>query len=247
MVDKAVELGIEVLAITDHNNVDGIATFRSASHNRPVHIFPGFELSSSEGVHLLCLYPPDTSDDQLGRYLGEFGIRDTSPSPGLATKTLSGILEAVHSQGGIAIAAHATNDGGLFKVLPGQARIRAWQDENLLAIQIPGPIEDLRPDILPIVKNQNTAYHRAHAPEDGLAIAVVNAKDIKEPQELDHRSATCWIKMQEVTIDGLRQAFLDPGSRVRLNPKEGEFEPDEHMEIVNVGWEGGFLDGVTVH
>ncbi len=247
IVDKAVELGIEVLAITDHNNVDGVATFRSASHNRPVHIFPGFELSSSEGVHLLCLYPLDTSDDQLGRYLGEFGIRDTSPSPGLATKTLLGILEAVHSQGGIAIAAHATNDGGLFKVLPCQARIRAWQDENLLAIQIPGPIEDLRPDILPIVKNQNTAYHRAHAPEDGLAIAVVNAKDVTEPQELDHRSATCWIKMQDVTIDGLRQAFLDPGSRVRLNPKEGKFEPDEHMEIVNVGWEGGFLDGVTVH
>lgn len=247
IVDKAVKLGIEVLAITDHNNVDGVATFRSASRNRPVHIFPGFELSSSESVHLLCLYPPDTSDGQLSRYLGEFGIRDTSPSSGLATKTLAEILEAVHSQGGIAIAAHATNASGLFKALSGQARMRAWQDENLLAIQIPGPIEDLRPDILPIVKNQNTAYHRSHAPEDGLAIAVVNAKDVTEPQELDHRSATCWIKMQEVTIDGLRQAFLDPGSRVRLNPKEGEFEPDEHMEIVNVGWEGGFLDGVTVH
>ena len=247
IVDKAVELGIEVLAITDHNNVDGVATFRSVSQNRPVHIFPGFELSSSEGVHLLCLYPPDTSDDQLGRYLGEFGIRDTSPSPGLAAKTLAEILATVHSQGGIAIAAHATNDGGLFKVLSGQTRIRAWQDENLLAIQIPGPIEDLRQDIRPIVKNQNTTYHRSHAPEDGLAIAVVNAKDVTEPQELDHRSATCWIKMQEVTIDGLRQAFLDPGSRVRLNPKKGKFEPDEHMEIVTVGWEGGFLDGVTVH
>ena len=247
IVDKAVELGIEVLAITDHNNVDGVAAFRSASLHRPVHIFPGFELSSSEGVHLLCLYPPDTGDDQLGRYLGEFGIRDTSPSTQLATKTFAEILEAVHSQGGIAIAAHVTNDSGLLKVLSGQARIRAWQDENLLAAQIPGLIEDLPQDVHPIVKNRNAEHRRTHAPEDGLAIAVVNAKDIVTPGQLDAPSATCWIKMQEVSIDGLRQAFLDPGSRIRLNPKEGKFAPDEHMEIVTVGWEGGFLDGVTVH
>ena len=247
IVDKAVEMGIEVLAITDHNNVDGIATFRSASLNRPVHIFPGFEVSSSEGVHLLCLYPPDADDDQLGRYLGELGIRDTSPSTELATKTFAEILEAVDSQGGIAIAAHVTNAGGLFKVLSGQPRIRAWRDKNFLAIQIPGVVEDLPQEIRQIVENRNVDYRRAHAPENGIALAVVNAKDIVKPEHLDVSSATCWIKMQDVTIDGLRQAFLDPGSRVRLNPKEGRFEPDEHMEIVTVGWEGGFLDGVAVH
>lgn len=247
IVDKAVEMGIEVLAITDHNNVDGVAAFRSASQNRPVYIFPGFELSSSEGAHVLCIYPPDTGDDQLGRYLGELGILDTSPSTNLADKTLVDVLEIVHSQGGITVAAHVTNDGGLFKVLSGQARIRAWQDKNLLAIQIPGLIEDLPQDVRPIVQNQNPQYRRPHAPGDGLAVAVVNAKDIVKPEQLDAPSGTCWIKMQEVTIDGLRQAFLDPGSRIRLNPKKGQFQPDEHMEIVTVGWEGGFLDGVTVH
>ena len=247
IVDKAVEVGIEVLAITDHNSVDSVAAFRSASRSRPIHIFPGFELSSSEGVHLLCLYPPDTGDDQLGRYLGEFGIRVTRPSTQPATKTFAEILEAIQSQGGIAIAAHVTNDRGLFRVLSGQPRIRAWQDENLLAVQIPGLIEDLPQDVHPIVNNQNPEYRRTNAPEDGLAIAVVNAKDIVEPGQLDIPSATCWIKMQEVSIDGLRQAFLDPGSRIRLNPREGRFAPDEHMEIVTVGWKGGFLDGVTVH
>ena len=127
IVDKAVQAGIEVLAITDHNSVDGVAAFRAASRNRPIHMFPGFELSSSEGVHLLCLYPPDTGDDQLGRYLGEFGIRETTPSSEPAAKAFAEILAAVDSQGGVAIAAHVTNDGGLFKVLPGQPRIRAWR------------------------------------------------------------------------------------------------------------------------
>ena len=247
IVDKAVDLGVEVLAIADHNSVSAVAAFRSAACNRGVRIFPGFELSSSEGVYVLCLYPPDTELDRLERYLGEFGIHDTDPSSDLANKTFAGVLDVVHSQGGISIAAHVTGNGGLFKVLLGQARIRAWRHENLLAVQIPGAVDDLPPDIRQIVKNNNADYRRTHAPEHGVAIAAVNAKDIVEVEQLDDRSATCWIKMQEVTIDGLRQAFLDPGSRIRLNPRKGEFQPDEHMEIVTVAWEGGFLDGVTMH
>ncbi|MEK7756208.1 MAG: AAA family ATPase, partial [Planctomycetota bacterium] len=43
------------------------------------------------------------------------------------------------------------------------------------------------------------------------------------------------------------QAFLDPGSRIRLNPKEGKIEPEEHAELVALAWEGGFLDGAAVH
>ncbi|MDE0478135.1 MAG: phosphoesterase [Gammaproteobacteria bacterium] len=243
IVGKAVELGIEVLAITDHNNVDGIAAFRSASRNRPVHIFPGFEISSSEGVHLLCIYPPDTADDKLDRYLGEFGIRDTSPSAALATRSFSEILVAVNSQGGIAIAAHVTNNGGLLRVLSGQPRMRAWLDENLLAVQIPGVVEELPQDIRLIIENRNPDYRRPHA----SAIAAVNAKDVVNFEQLEIPSATCWIKMQEVSIDGLRQAFLDPGSRIRLNSEDEIYAPDEHAEIVEIGWEGGFLDGVNFH
>lgn len=247
IVEKAVEAGIEVLAITDHNSVESVAAFRSASIDRPVTVFPGFEVSSSEGVHLLCLYPPNTDDDQLGRYLGELGIRGTGPSTDPATKTFAEMLADVDSQGGISIAAHATNDGGLFKVLEGRPRIRAWQDKNLLAIQIPGSVEDLPQNFRQFAENRNPNYRRVHALEDGIAIAAVNAKDVVKPEDLEIPSATCWIKMQDVSIDGLRQAFLDPGSRVRLNPKAGKFAPDKHLEIVTVGWEGGFLDGVTVH
>ena len=53
IVDKAVAVGIEVLAVTNHNSVTALAAFRSAARKRGVRIFPGFELSSSEGVHVL--------------------------------------------------------------------------------------------------------------------------------------------------------------------------------------------------
>ena len=246
IVDQAEKLGIEVLAITDHNSVRSVPTFRSAARNRPVRIFPGFELSSSEGAHVLCIYPPETELDRLERYLGQFGLHETTPTSDSADKTFAQVLDLVRGQGGISIAAHTTNNKGLFKVLQGQARIRAWQDDNLLAAQIPGNIEGLPQDIRQIIENRNPDYRRRHASEPRLAIAAVNAKDIVKPEDLRDRAATCWIKMDAVSVDGLRQAFLDPGSRVRLNAEDGEFQADEHMELVSLGWEGGFLDGVTL-
>lgn len=65
--------------------------------------------------------------------LGEFGIRDTTSTAQLSSKTLQDLLQSVRDHVGIAIAAHATSEcGGFLKVLAGQARINAWQDKNLL-------------------------------------------------------------------------------------------------------------------
>jgi len=247
IVQKAKEIGVTVLAITDHNHVGGVGAFRGGAEGTGIHIFPGFELSSSEGIHVLCIYAPDAADERLARYLGEFGITDTNPSAALAKMTFVEVLDKVREQGGVAIAAHATNDNGLLKVLSGQPRIQAWRSKDLLAIQIPGPVADLPQDFRQIIENSNPDYMREHAAEDRLAIAVVNAKDISKPEDLDDRSATCWIKMSEVSVEGLRQAFLDPGSRIRLNPKEGKLEPEEHAELVTIAWEGGFLDGAAIH
>ncbi len=247
IVEKAASLGISVLAITDHNDVSGVPAFRAASQGRGVHVFPGFELSSSEGIHVLCIYPPDTAENQLGRFLGEFGIRRPGPSSELANETFIEVLAKVREQGGVTIAAHVTSDGGLFTKLDGQPRVKAWLSEDLLAIQIPGPVEDLPHDVRQTVENKNPDYRRAHPAEERLAIAAVNAKDIVEADDLEDGAATCWIKMSEVSIEGLRQAFLDPGSRIRLNPKEGNLEPEEHAELVSLAWDGGFLDGAAVH
>jgi hypothetical protein len=246
IVDKAVELGISVLAITDHNDVSGVPAFRAAAQGHGVHIFPGFELSSCEGVHVLCIYPIETTQDQLGRFLGEFGIRDTNPSSDPASMTFVDLLAKVREQGGVTVAAHVTGDKGLFQILNGQPCIRAWRDKNLLAIQIPGPVADLPQNVRPIVENTNPYYRREHPAEERLALAVVNAKDVVQPADLDDRAATCWIKMSEVSIEGLRQAFLDPGSRIRLNPRQGRLEPEEHAELLSLAWLGGFLDGAVV-
>lgn len=246
IVAKATELGVSVLAITNHNNVSGAAAFQAAAADSDITIFPGFELSSSEGIHVLCIYPPEIDADQLERFLGEFGILETSPSSELSTKPFKEVLAMVREQGGITIAAHVTNDKGLFKVLSGQPRINAWCSNDLLAIQIPGRVEDLPRDIGQVVKNKDPSYQRTHPVAERLAVAVVNAKDVAAATDLENPSATCQIKMSEVSIEGLRQAFLDPVSRIRLNSQEGEPEVEEHAELLALAWEGGFLDGATI-
>ena len=230
-----------MLAVTDHNSVSEIDAIRAVACEHDILLFPGFELTTTEGIHVLCLFGPDMSTRNLDRLLGEYGIRDTSLSSDPCDKPFSALLETVRHQGGIAIAAHATTNGGLFKALKGKARIKLWKDENLHAIQIPGSVNDLPQDVREIVKNRNPDYAREHAPEPDLAMAVVNAKDVTSPDGLEHPAATCWVKMSELSIEGLRQAFLDPGSRIRLAAPE----PDEHTELVGMSWEGGFLAGVS--
>ena len=246
IVSKADELDVSVLAITNHNDVSGISDFQAATAGRGITVFPGFELTSSEGIHVLCIYPPDTEEDRLQRFLGEFGIRETGSSSAPADKSFAEILAAVPNQGGVAVAAHVTTDNGLFEALQGQAKIKAWRSPDLLAIQIPGTVEQLHPAPRSIVRNEDPNYRRSHAVGQRLAVAAINAHDVTEPGDLDQPSATCFIKMSRVSIEGLRQAFLDPDSRIRLSPEAGDLGTEEHAVLRHVSWDSGFLDGVRM-
>ena len=53
IVQKAVEMEISALAITNHNDASEVGDFREAAAGTSVSIFGGFELTSSEGVHIL--------------------------------------------------------------------------------------------------------------------------------------------------------------------------------------------------
>ena len=115
-------------------------SIRTEAGKRGIHVFPGFELTSKEGIHVLCLYPPAASSEQLGRFLGEFGVHDVASSSDPCEKSFSDLLACVRRQGGVSIAAHVTSANGLLKTLQGKSRIRAWRDENLHAVQIPGAV-----------------------------------------------------------------------------------------------------------
>lgn len=243
LLDRCVELEVEVIAVTDHNHAGSIALFREEAKTRGITVFPGFEAASSEGVHVLCLYSPGATDAELQRYLGQLDITTTEPSTSLSKKSFSDLLKCVREQGGLTVAAHITHEKGLLHTLHGQARINAWRDPNLVCVQIPGSIDEAPDDKRPILKNQNADYKRETSPDATSALAIVNAGDVAKPEDLDQPASTCWVKMTEPSLEGLRQAFLDPVSRIRL---ASDPEPVPHAEFVAMAWQGGFLDGRAV-
>ncbi|MEW6096737.1 MAG: TrlF family AAA-like ATPase [bacterium] len=239
VIDKCQELGIKVMAIIDHNHVGGIDAIREKAAPLGITVFPGFEVASSEGVHLLCIFNPDKEIRILERYLGDLGIHTPSPLIKNSSESFSEILQKVQNEwDGICVEAHITNDGGLLQMLKGEARINAWCDPNLYAVQIPGSISDLELAAQQIILDKDINYKR------GRRIAVINASDVGMPEDVESPQASTYIKMSRPTIEGLKQAFLDPDSRIRLLSEEGH---PEHTEMVALAWEGGFLDGQAIH
>jgi len=239
LIEKCQELGIKVITITDHNHVGGIDAIRKKAEPSGITVFPGFEIASSEGVHLLCIFDTDKEASVLESYLGGLGIHTPGPSAKNSSEPYSEILRKVQEKwDGVCVAAHITSNGGLLRMLKGESRINAWRDPNLYAVQIPGSISDLEYEDSQIVLNKDINYKRDRR------VAVVNASDIGRPEDLEFLQASTYMKMSQPSIEGLRQAFLDPDSRIRLLSEE---EPPEHTEMVALTWEGGFLDGAAIH
>jgi hypothetical protein len=82
VVKECFKLGIEVIAVTDHYRVKSSAGLIDLAREAGIHVFPGFEAVTKDGVHLLCLFDPGTSLDTLERILGDCGIhKDHRGSP----------------------------------------------------------------------------------------------------------------------------------------------------------------------
>jgi len=56
IIQEALDLGINLLAITDHNATANITAMMQAASGTGIHILPGMELQTHEEVHVLCLF-----------------------------------------------------------------------------------------------------------------------------------------------------------------------------------------------
>lgn len=238
-VKELLEQGIEVIAITDHYRVQTAEGLAQAARESGIHVFPGFEAVSKDGVHLLCLFDPNREFRELDRILGDCGIhRDEAESPTGKYDTTEFLKTAANTWGAVCVAAHVASEGGLLNKLSGQTGINTWRCPDLSACALPGPVCDAPSRIRQILENKNADYRRERL------VTVINAQDISCPEDVIKPGASCWIKMSEVSVEGLRQAFLDPTSRIRLatDPK-----PEDHEEFLTLSWQGGFLDGASLH
>ncbi|MCE7988223.1 MAG: transcriptional regulator [Caldilinea sp. CFX5] len=139
---KVVEKELDIVAITDHNTVGGIAAIQreiewltrlerdnrltDEERNRlqswrtfadKVLVLPGFEFTATFGFHILGIFPPDTPVRQLEHILLSLKVPPDkldigSTETGAGTDVLTA-YKVIREAGGIAIAAHANSTHGV--------------------------------------------------------------------------------------------------------------------------------------
>lgn len=234
MVAALQAAGVEVIAITDHYRVKSSLTLWDAATSAGIVVLPGFEAVTKDGVHFLCLFDPSKKASAIERAIGACGVHGDGIGAVGDLDSLE-LLAKGKDWSAVFVAAHVSAAGGLLSTLRGASRAAVWRHELLLACSLPGPVSDAPEGHRKILRNKEAEYGRSRP------VAVLNAQDVSSPADVSKAGSSCWIKVSEITAQGLRQAFLDPESRVRLG---SEAVPDPHTELLAVAWEGGFLDGV---
>jgi PHP family Zn ribbon phosphoesterase len=56
IVERATELGLDLIAVTDHNSAENGEAVLNAASGTGLVVWPGMEVQSREDVHLLCLF-----------------------------------------------------------------------------------------------------------------------------------------------------------------------------------------------
>ena len=108
-----------------------IDELRSAAHGLGLFLLPGFEVESKEGIHVLCLFDPDTPVTHLEESLVRLGLtqqrRDGQRLQLRTDPDFAGVLSLIQEEcGGVCIAAHIESDKGLLCAVREGARVDYW-------------------------------------------------------------------------------------------------------------------------
>lgn len=231
IVNASIAAGLDAIAVTDHNDYRYVDLVKQAASETDLVVFPGVEISTRDG-HLLAVLDPSKSGDDIHTLLIACGLRNEHEYGEQTTVCMFGIEEVakkVVECDGLAIAAHIDNPKGfLTTVGVGEARKRISVDKAIMALEL---VDGTKKDDW----QDGKIYPKARA--------CVQGSDSHSLDSIGKRST--WIRVAEINLAGLRQAFNDPKARVRFAE---EYDPNisrsfiERLEISQ-----GFLGGQTIY
>ncbi|WP_369832178.1 hypothetical protein [Blastococcus sp. TF02-8] len=217
----AAAVGLEVLVLADHNSVDWVDTMLAAGQRHGIVVFPGLEITTatgSDGAHLILFMGPERSAEDLRPLLYSacgFGpdhppfnpSRAGEPAP--APNTVPQILDKLPDDV-LAIAPHAFGENGLVRqdTVTSQLRWKALHHDRLGAIDIGDGAEHQQADTW---RGRFTRRELTDFP-CLPRLPFVWTSDAYRLEDLGSRYT--WIRMQEPSLEGMRQAFLDHEARI---------------------------------
>ena len=225
---------VDCVAVTDHNSGAWIDKLKAALANmeseeapgyRPLHLFPGVELSVNGGFHLLAIFRPDATCSEIDTLLGAVDYDGTKgKSDGVTTRSAVEVVEAVLDAGGIPIPAHADQQKGLLRLKksnggwsteidPNTVK-QVLESEGILAMETIDP-GCAKPGIYQHRKLEWTEVlgSDSHHPDDGTRNRFPG-------------SHSTWVKMASPpSLEGLGLALLDGREFSIRRSDEGPFDP----------------------
>jgi PHP family Zn ribbon phosphoesterase len=154
IVEKAASLGINIIAICDHNSAENVSVTRDLALKKGIQVVAGMEINSSEEVHILGLFgniedackmqeviydnlqPGENDEDTFGmqvvvneidEVLG-FNKRLLIGATGLSVDS---VVDLIHRFNGLAVASHIDREGygiiGQLGFIPQELRFDALE------------------------------------------------------------------------------------------------------------------------
>ncbi len=217
---KAVrDAGLDAVAITDHNTAAGIAELKEAAaglEDAPV-LFPGVEVTASDGIHLLLLMDPSCGhqhiDDLLTRV--EIPVEQRGCQKARSPVGVEQILKRCGDDA-LIVGAHVNGPNGLLE-LEGQQRLAVLRNRNLAAVEVnpDSEIDESRLD------GNLTGVRRK--------LSRAWSSDAHSPATLGRRFT--WVKMTRPDLEGLRLALLDGPDSLEPADRETPGNPNAHAAL----------------
>ncbi len=250
-IQKAVDEGLQCIAITDHNTGKNIDSIKKAAKGKEITIFPGVEVTCTDAkIHILFIFDIDKTTQDIEDFLlqklnlnrEKFGESDAH-----VDKTVKDILKTIKESEAIAIPAHIDEYSGL-SLVANEVKKEMFGNELVSAVQIVHKelldndfTKDDKDKLLRILKDyyQDNAIDEEKIKEwskcSPYIKKIANLTFSDNPNK-EHSSKHglwgigkqySWIKMKNnPNLASLRQAFFVPALRVKniFNSEECPYE-----------------------
>ncbi len=248
IVDTAIEQGLSIISITDHNEDRNSNRAIKYSQGKKILVIPGIEISTLQG-HLLVYFE---KYDDLKNFRGKLTISDNKET---CAQGIVECLSLAKQYNGIGVLAHIELDSGFEKTInrfdPKMSAILTH--DTLFALEISDKNSvDLYTDN---DQSKDAAERKRLINERRQALELENNYELPKLMSSDAHTLNklglnasgekklTRIKLDTLDFNAFRIALLSSNSRIRIE----NLIPEKLPRFVGLHIEGGLLDNQTIH
>jgi len=258
--DKAAEKGLQMISITDHNNVDGLNEILAVAdeYKEKVVFLPGIEFKTDKGdksVHAIAVFPQEIKQNGHNNKVNKEFLIENVLAPLSLTKAkieeagcgsyekglfcvavdFEDMAKKVHEWQGVVIV-HATKSNGIEQEMDHCRSTTPTENELLNSL---GTTKEN------LMRNHIDACELRNWSSGELRQQDFYIKKFTKPSVVFSDAHTAeqigtgysWLKMDHISFEGLRQILFEPKLRVTL----AEFAPSpNYQRLVSISTSGGY-------